>query len=113
MSPLFGPSSGLVLFGAFLFHPVDGLAVEPLLNGDMRHGRGAVPMFLPRLEPDHVPRPNVLDRTPQRWTRPRPSVTIRVWRSLVAVPGGASAGLERDTSIDRAGRSGCLEQGVN
>src|SRR5438876_10158144 len=59
----FAPSSALVLFGAFLFHPVDGLAVEPLLNGDVRHGSGrrsAVLMLLTRLEPDHVTRPNVL-----------------------------------------------------
>ena len=29
-----------VLLGAFLFHPVDGLAVELFLNGDVCHGRG-------------------------------------------------------------------------
>ena len=28
-----------VLFGAFLFHPVDDLAEELFLNGDMCHGR--------------------------------------------------------------------------
>src|SRR6266516_7905732 len=50
---------------------------------------------------------------PQRCTRPQPAVTIRVWRSLVAVPGGPSARLERDTGADRACRTGCLEQGVN
>jgi len=58
--------SGLVLFVADLFHPVGGLAVETFLNGDMRHSRGwrgAVPVFLTRLEPDHVTWPNVLDRT--------------------------------------------------
>src|SRR5437764_9342286 len=43
-----------VLFGAFLFHPVDGLALEPFLNGDVGHSRGwgnAVPMLLPRRKP--------------------------------------------------------------
>src|SRR6266567_9215429 len=60
------PRSGLVLFVADPFHPVGGLAVELFLNGDVRHGRswrGTVPMFLTRREPDHVPRPNVLNRT--------------------------------------------------
>src|SRR5919109_3845312 len=59
--------SGQVLFVADRFHPVDGLAVETFLNGDVRHGRGwcgAMPMFLTRREPDNVPRTNVLDRTP-------------------------------------------------
>src|SRR5437870_9267087 len=55
----------LVLFIADLFHPVDGFAVEPFHNRDVRHGRswrGAVPMLLTRRAPDHVARPNLLDR---------------------------------------------------
>src|SRR5438128_10302875 len=63
---LFSPSSSLILFVADLFQPVGGLAVETFLNGDVRHGRGCrgtVPVFLTRLEPDHVTRPNFLDRT--------------------------------------------------
>ena len=35
-----GVRSPPVLSVANLFHPVDGLAVEPFLNGNMRHGRG-------------------------------------------------------------------------
>ena len=38
-----------VLFVTNLFHPVNGLAVELFLNGDVRHGcgrRGAVPVLL-------------------------------------------------------------------
>src|SRR5208337_5202175 len=61
----FCPESGLVLLAGDLFHPVDGLAVELFLNGDVRHVRscsGAVPMFLTRREPDHVTRPNFLYR---------------------------------------------------
>ena len=57
--------AGLVLLVADLFHPVDGFAVELFLNGDVRHGRGwrgAVPVLLTRREPDHVARPNFLDR---------------------------------------------------
>src|SRR5712692_155008 len=110
------PRSGLVLFVADLFHPVDGLAVETFLNGDVRHGRGgrgAVPMLLTRREPDHVPRPNFLDRTAPALY---PAEALRQDQGLaqrVAVPCGPSAGLERDTGADRACRIRCLEQGVN
>jgi hypothetical protein len=112
---LFGPSSGLVLFVANLFHPVNGLAVEIFLNGDVRHGRscrGPMPMFLTRWEPDYVSWPNVLDRTTPALD---PAEALRHDQGLaqrVVVPCCPSAGLERDTGTDRAGRIGCLEQGV-
>ena len=32
--------STLILLVADLLHPIDGLAIEPLLNGDMCHGGG-------------------------------------------------------------------------
>jgi hypothetical protein len=60
--------SGLVLLVADLLHPVDDLAVELFLNGDMGHGRGrhgAMPMLLTRRASDHVTRSNHLD-----WTAP-------------------------------------------
>src|SRR6266566_3705926 len=113
---MFPPRSGLVLFVADLFHPVGGLAVETFLNGDVRHGRGcrgAVPMFLPRREPDHVTRPHFLDRPPPALD---PAAACRHDQGLaqrVAVPCGASAGLERDTGPDHPCWIGCLEQGVN
>ena len=48
-----------------LFHPIDNLAVELFLNGDVRHGRrrrGAVPVLFAGREPDHITRPDLLDR---------------------------------------------------
>src|SRR6266700_1920929 len=108
--------SGLLLFVADLFHPVGGLAVETFLNGEVRHGRGwrgAVPMFLTRLEPDHVTRPNFLDRTTPALDPAAASRHDQGLAQRVAVPCGPSAGLERDTCADRACRLGCLEQGVN
>lgn len=53
------------MFVADLLHPVNSLAVETFLNGNVRHGgswAGPVPVFLTRLEPDHVARSNFLDR---------------------------------------------------
>ncbi len=35
LSPFFGPSFGLVLFVTDLLHPVNRLAIEPLLHGDV------------------------------------------------------------------------------
>src|SRR2546421_9985426 len=105
-----------VLFVADLLHPVNRLAVEPLLNGDVGHSCGwcgPVPMFLPRREPDHVPWMNVLDGTtpalnPARACRHNQSLAQRV-----GVPGGPSTWLERDTGATDACRVGCLEEGVN
>ena len=54
-----------VLFVADLFHPVDNLAVELFLNGDVRHGRGrrgSMPVLLAGREPDHITGPDLLDR---------------------------------------------------
>src|SRR5438105_13657355 len=82
----------------------------------MRHSagcRGALLVFLTRLEPDHVPWPNVLDgNTPAL----DPAAAGRHDQGLaqrVAVPGGPSARLECDTGAAHACRIGCLEQGVN
>src|SRR5207253_10940740 len=58
------PSTSPILFVADLFHPVDQLAVQRFLNGDMSHRghrRSAVPMLLARRKPDHIAWPNFLD----------------------------------------------------
>lgn len=55
----------LVLFVADLLHPVDRLAIELFLNGDMGYGRGlhgTMPMLFTRRDPNHVTRMNFLDR---------------------------------------------------
>src|SRR5258708_31665898 len=46
--------------------PIDNLAVELFLNGNMCHGRrrrGAMPVLLAGREPDHITRPDFLGRT--------------------------------------------------
>src|SRR5438132_4291906 len=56
---------GSVLFVGDLLHPVDDLAVERFLNGDMGHGGGrhsAVPMLFTRRARDQITRSNHPDR---------------------------------------------------
>ena len=75
------PPSDPVLFVADLFHPVDDLAVERFLNGDMRHGRGGVApcqCFSPGANQTTSPGRISSTGPPSRWTQPQPAVTISV-----------------------------------
>jgi hypothetical protein len=57
--------SSPVLLVTHLFQPLDGLPGELFMNGDVCHGRGRrcpMPMLLTRRKPDHVTRPDLLDR---------------------------------------------------
>src|SRR5437660_7271637 len=108
--------SSLILFVADLFHPVSGLAIELLLDSDMCHRRGwrgAVPMFLTWREPDHIPRPNFLNRTAPALCPATASRYDQRLTQRVAMPCCARAGLERHTGADRACGFGRLEQRVN
>src|SRR5579885_215111 len=110
------PRSALVLFVADLFHPVNCLAVESLLNGDVRHGRGwrgAMPMFLPRLKQDHIAWSNLLDGSPPTLCPATASRHDQGLAQRVGVPGSPSAWLERHTGTSYASRIGCFKQGVD
>jgi hypothetical protein len=55
-----------VLFVSDLFHPIDDLAVELVLNRNMHHGssrRSPVPVLLAGREPDHIARADLFDRS--------------------------------------------------
>jgi hypothetical protein len=76
-------TSYLILFVAYLLHPVDRLAVELFLNGDMCHGRsrrGTMPMLFTRWYPNYVARMNFLDRAILALYQTA-VVTIRIWPS--------------------------------
>src|SRR5205085_11129249 len=54
-----------ILLVANLLHPVHRLTIQLFLNSNVRHRRGragAMPMLFGRRNPDHIPRPNLLNR---------------------------------------------------
>jgi hypothetical protein len=113
---LSGPQSALVLCVANLFHPIGSRAVEIFLNGDVCHGcgwRGAVPMFLTRRDRDHVPRPNLLNRTTPGLHPTAASRNDQGLAQRMGVPCCPSTGLERNTGTARACWIVWLKQGVN
>ena len=112
-----GSTFQFLLFAAVLcltdlLHPVDDLTVERFLNGDVRHRARwhcAVPMFFVRREPDHVARPDFLDRSAFAL---RPSQTgdddqrLTEWMRM---PGSARTRLESDARATNARWGRCLE----
>src|SRR5256886_12008685 len=90
-----------------LFHPVHDLAIEVLLNGEVRDGggcRGAVPMFLTRRDPDHVTGPNLLDRPSPALSEARAGGHDQSLAQRVGVPGRPAAGPGPDTGAGPTGR---------
>ena len=99
-----------------MFHPVDGLAVESFLNGDVGHGgvgSGAVPMLLSGREPDYVAGVNLFDGAAFVL---RPSAACGDDERLaqrVAVPCSPRAGLEGDAGAGHKRRIRGLKEGVD
>ena len=104
-------TSTAVLLVADLFHPIDSLAAELFLDGDVAHCCGcscAVPMLFTGRKPHDIAGANFFDRTA---LAPHPAPTGRDNQRLtegVRVPGRASAGLE---GHKRAGDAGGLNSG--
>ena len=101
---------------AHLLHPVDNLAIERFLNGNVRHrGRrcGAVPVFLAGRKPHHVAGSDFFDRGAPALYQPRAGGDDQSLAERMRVPGRARAGLERDAGAADARRIGRLEQRVD
>src|SRR5881396_856615 len=109
------PQVAVLLVGDFL-HPVDDLAVELFLDGDVGHGggrRGAMPMLLAWRARDNITRSNDLDR-------PAPALHIAAAGSddqglaqRVGVPCAAGAWLERYVGTARTRWCRRLEKRVD
>ena len=98
-------STSPVLFVTDLFHPVDRLAVQRFLNGDMRHrGRwgSAMPMLLTGRKPNHIAWPNFLDRTALTLRPPKAGRDDQRLTEWMRMPGSARTGLERDAGATNA-----------
>src|SRR5438067_975111 len=105
-----------ILVVADLLHPVDDLAVQRFLDGDMGHRRrrlGAVPMLLAGRRPDHVTWADLLDRSAPAL---HPTAARRDDQRLaerMGVPVAAGARLESDGGAGHAPRLGRLEQRID
>src|SRR5437667_9960995 len=89
----------LVLLVGDLLHPVDNLAVELLLDGDMRHGRGgrcAMPMLLARRAPDDVARSDHADGPAPALDQPAARRDDQGLTQRMRVPIAPGARLERN-----------------
>src|SRR5947208_11470210 len=99
----------LVLLVGDLLHPVDNLAVELLLDGDMRHGRGgrcAMPMLFARRAPDHIAGPDDLDRAAPALHEAAARRDDERLTQGMRVPVAARAWLERYAGAARTCRGG-------
>jgi hypothetical protein len=106
------PQAGLVLFIADLFHPINDLAVEIFLNGDVRHGCGrrcAMPMLQTRRKPDYITGPNLLDRTALTLNPAEARGDDQCLAERMRVPCRASAGFEGDLATAHPRRVWRLE----
>src|SRR5436853_2465945 len=112
----FSFSSLAVLLVADLFHPVNDLAVQRLLNGDVSHGccrRSAMPVLQSWREPHHVPRTDLLNRAALALSPTATTCDNECLPKRMRVPRGARARLERDTRTGGACWSICLQQWID
>src|SRR5579875_2544023 len=108
--------SAPILLVGDLLHPVNHLAILLFLNSNVRHGRGrrgAVPVLLAGLEPDHITRPNFLNRASPALS---PAAACHNNQSLserMHVPRGSRARFESDAGALNECRIGGLEKRID
>src|SRR5277367_5526383 len=107
VSPLWrrGPHSFSVLAVVDLFHPVDVLAVQRFLNGDVRHRCGrrrSMPVLLARRKPDHITRTDLFDRLAFTLNPAEAGDDDQCLAQRMRMPSRACTRLERDTGAAHA-----------
>jgi len=106
----------LVLLVGDLLEPFDGLPVERLLDRDVRHrrhGRGAVPVLLVRLDADDITGSNLLDRPAPSLVKPAAELDDQRLSERVRVPVAARARLEGHIRAASAPGRARLEQRID
>src|SRR3954453_1750590 len=99
-----------------MFHPIDGLAAELLLDGDVAHGRrcrSAVPVLLAGREPDDIAGPDLLDRAAFTLNPTEARHDEQGLAERMRVPGRARARLKGDQGTGDACRIRRAEQRVD
>jgi hypothetical protein len=99
-----------------MFHPLDGPAIQRFVNSDVSHRgrpRRAVPMLLVRREPDHIARPDFLDRFALALRPAKTGGDDQRLAEWMCMPRGARTWLERDTRCTRACRFRRLKQRID
>jgi hypothetical protein len=105
-----------VLLFTHVFHPVDGLAVQRFLNGDMCHcrpGRCPMPMLLTGRKPDHVARPDFLDRATPPLHPPETERNDQRLTEWMCMSCGAGTRFERNARCTGTCRFMRFEEWVN
>src|SRR5579871_3408314 len=111
-----GSWSGAVLFVADLFHPLDHLAVQRFLNGDMGHRRGwrsTMPVLLAGRTQDHVSGPDLLLGLAPTLGPAEAGGHDQRLTERMRMPSRAGARLECHAGSANARRCRCLEQRVD
>jgi hypothetical protein len=102
----------LIWFAADLFHPVDNLAVELLLNGHVRHGRGRrgpMPVLLTGRKPDHITRADLLYRPAPTLDPAAASRDDEILTEWMRMPCSPRVRLESHAGALNKCRIGCLK----
>src|SRR5215204_3281852 len=105
-----------ILFITDLFHPIDDLALDMFLDGDMGHGRhrrGAVPVLDGRGNPDDVARADLFHQAAPLLNAADTRRHDENLAERMRVPGAARARLERDRAARRAPRIARREQRID
>src|SRR3954463_12053379 len=108
-------SAAFVLIVGDVFEPFDSLAIELLLQGNVRHRvcrRRPMPMLFARRKPDNVTRPDLFDRSAPALRASGTGSDDQRLPERMGMPRGARAGLERHGGADNASGSRSLKQRI-
>ena len=105
-----------VLLVAHMLHPIDVLAIEFFLNGNVRHSRcrsRTMPMLLARCKPDHIAWPDLFDSAVPALCQATARGDDQRLSERVRMPRRACAGFKGNAGTDdarRIGRASCRER---